>query len=324
MRTWIERGGWYGDNDLEGNYVSLHRDSHISVNGTRVELPGENVLYLVYKNWRGQDILFGQGHISGKAWLYRDRKWESLGVCIGIGAFGYKLLYIVTGKNTYQVYDLETAQLSSPIWKQLGSMGIYYITDESFEDIVTYDEAYGPGPYNLALWIKRGSIVIGQGYDGGCKGLLGADYRLVEPGDCQFLKFYYDKGMLAITIVKMKENTTVFYWMSVAEFLSLHIVDNNTNPIPIPPPVPVPIPPNPIPPSPIPTPIPVPEPTFKPIKELKLMEPETVSIIGPGNKFLRLVNNKPVFDADTESTETDFIVSKPDDRFALMKDGLYL
>jgi hypothetical protein len=77
-------------------------------------------------------------------------------------------------------------------------------------------------------------------------------------------------------------------------------------------------------PAPTPTPPSNPEPTkpspqvptFSLIERLKLMNPEIVSIVC-FDHYARVLNGKVVFDQTTESTETDWEVSKPDDRFAI-------
>jgi len=85
----------------------------------------------------------------------------------------------------------------------------------------------------------------------------------------------------------------------------------NPNPAPSPTPTPIPIP------SPTPTPIPNPQvPLFKPIREANFVNPETVSLVC-FDHYARVLNGKVVFDQTTESAETDWEITKPDDRFAI-------
>lgn len=340
IRVHTEIGGWYGDNTIEGDCVSLHKNSHIILNGTRVELPTsiygkENILQLVAIRWQGQVLIAGQGQVGDKGsgnWLYIDGAWKNFPESFGTFAcaFGTDSLYLVSGNNFYRVYDLISGTLSpNLIPRQIGSQGIRYIDfRQSYDGIVTGDATYGPNPYELSQWTLRDDLVFGQSYIDGCISWLLGEVdlsgkvikRKIEPGDCQFIRLHRFGNNICVSIVKQVELTTVFYWMTVEDLKLFPPIVDIIPPDPVPiPPLPDPIP-EPIPPSPQPQP----EPVFKPIKELKLMDPEVVSIIGPGDKFLRIVNGKPIFDADVESIDTDFTISKPDDRFAIMQEGLYL
>lgn len=68
---------------------------------------------------------------------------------------------------------------------------------------------------------------------------------------------------------------------------------------------------------------PIPEPIFKEIVELKLMEPEIVSLVA-FDHYARVLDGKVVFDQTTESEDTKFEISKPDDRFAIKKNDKYV
>lgn len=328
MTRVVEQGGWYGDNTLQGDSVSLHRDSHININGQRIELPvgpfgPENILQLVVKRFGNQVLIAGQGQVGEEGsgnWLYIDGKWNLLTNSFGTFACAFDpnrpYLYLVVGPNQYQFYDLTTRELSGVIPRSLGAQGIRYIDfiQSPIDGIVTSDETYGPYPYNLAQWTHLEEITVGQGYNGGCIIIYNGERRILEPGNCQFIRLHKLLDKFCLAIVKMDEVETVFYQLSLDEIKNFPLETV---------PTPEPIPPTPVPP--ILTPIPpAPEPVFKPVKEFKLMDPETVSIIGPGNLFLRLVNGKPVFDATTESSETDWEVSKPDNLFAIKKNNLYL
>lgn len=53
------------------------------------------------------------------------------------------------------------------------------------------------------------------------------------------------------------------------------------------------------------------------------MEIELVSLVA-FDHYASVSDNKVVFDRVSESEETEFQLSKPDDKFALMKNGLYV
>lgn len=327
LRKHVELGGWYGDCDLEGNYVSLHRDSHLSVNGTKLDLPvgpwgKENLVQLVIKKFKGQILIAGQGQVGDKGsgnWLFFNNNWRLLTNSFGTFACAFDpnrdYLYLVVAPNTYKFFDLNTETFSVPISRQLGAQGIRYINFQQspVDGIVTGDETYGPTPYTLAQWSELGKLVIGQGYNGGAICQYN-DRRVLEPGDCQFLHLKGRDDQFCLPIVKMLEITTVFYWMTLDELKNFPLEIVVT---PVPPTDP--IPPIIIPPIPEPEPIPIPpthEDIFKKIKELKLMDPEVVSLVC-FDHYARVRNGQVVFDQISESDETEWEISKPDDRFAI-------
>lgn len=229
MKTWVEDGGWYGDNTLQRDYVSLHRDSHIVCNGKRIELPPgqSNLLQLVCLNWRGQVLIAGQGQKNNN-WLWKDNKWIDLGPSFGTFSctFGPSNLYIVCGNNLYYLYDLEADKKSNSISRVIGANGIRYINfNQALDGIITGDRTYGPSPYNLSQWTSYQDLVLGQSYiDGAVLIRNGIQYK-IESGDTEFLRLHYDGFNIAISIVKMLENRTVFYWFDINELNQFQILN---------------------------------------------------------------------------------------------------
>lgn len=233
IRKHVESNGWYGDSTLEGDYVSLIRDSHIVVNGSRVELPPgqSNLLFLVCIRYNGQILIAGQGQ-SYSNWLYKDAIWHDLGPSFATFtcAFGSNNLYLVVGPNQYRVLNLDTMLMGDVIARAIGSNGIRYIDfSQSFDGIVTGDSTYGPQPYNLSQWclrqdkVSNEDVVFGQSYIDGAVALYNSTNYLIEPGDTQFLRFYHNWDQVCFTIVKMLEKSTVFYWMDVADLKTFPI-----------------------------------------------------------------------------------------------------
>lgn len=238
----VVRGNWYGDCTLEGDYISLIRDSHIEINDNRIELPvgpwgKENILQLVAIRWNGQILIAGQGQVGDKGsgnWLYKDEKWNLLTISFATFpcAFSSDSLYLVVGPNLYRIYDLLTGQLSAPISRTIGSNGIRYINfSQSSDGIVTGDSTYGPGLYNLSQYTKQDGLVIGQSYIDGCVAFLGDIRYKLEDGDTQFIRFHRRGNDIAIAIVKMLELKTVFYWMTVDELKQFPITRDSDKPI---------------------------------------------------------------------------------------------
>lgn len=255
----VDSGGWYGDVNLNGTRVSLHRDSHIvvgrfGIDTEIIELPvgafgKENLIQMVFCVFNDQILIAGQGGAIGQNtgsgnWLYEDGGWRVISPSFGTFAccFDPSTLYLVVGQNQYRTYNLFSREFSPVTSKQLGAQGIRYIDfNQASDGIITSDATYGPKPYNLAQWILRTDIVLGQSYIDGCiASVLGDENYKVEPGDCQFLRFYRRGKDLAIAIVKMPENSTVFYWLNANEIKSFPVDSGEVTPIPpIPPEEPV-------------------------------------------------------------------------------------
>lgn len=229
IKVHIEEGGWYGDCTLEGDYVSLHRDQFIIVNGDKIELPGENVLFLVCKNYNNQILLAGQGHLSGKTWLYRDNQWWSIGQSFATFpcAFGASALYFVSSANRYRTYDLQTGIVSDEISRVIGSNGIHYIDfSQSVDGIVTGDNVYYSPNYQLSEYTKRGDVLVGQNHEEpeGAIAFYGQRYR-VEKGNCRFIRFYREANRICLAIVRPDDPSTVFYWMETSDLKLFPLAD---------------------------------------------------------------------------------------------------
>ncbi len=227
-------GGWYADCTLEGDTVVLFRDSHIEINGEIIDLPPNqsNLLQLVCTRWNGQVLVAGQGQ-SFNNWLWRDDKWNDLGPSFAtfVCAFGADYLYCVVGPNQYVSFDLNTLEKTPVIPRAIGVNGIRYIDfGQSIDGIVTGDSTYGPIPYNISQWTKRDDVVCGQSYIDGCVALYFGQYRLIEPGDTQFIRFKKSSNKICLAIVKMEEVSSVFYWMDVEDLTNFPIQQGNGDP----------------------------------------------------------------------------------------------
>jgi hypothetical protein len=113
-------------------------------------------------------------------------------------------------------------------------------------------------------------------------------------------------------------------WIDFSEErIDLRFLDPVVPPVTEPPPIEPPVPPiePPIVKPPI-EPLPPVE-TFPVIKELEFMEPEIVSLVA-FDHFARVDGDRLVFDQDTESEETDFEWSQPDNLFAFKRGEKYV
>lgn len=316
MKTDSIINGWYSDLSLQGDKVSLIRDSHIVLNGEAILLPGENVLYLTMKNVNGVIYLSGQGHITGDCLLWDSvtKVWRGIGSTFGFNPCAFSdiaaNLFVVTGNNVYGIYDLLSKNWSPLQSMQIGSQGFRYVKQGI---PITGDSTYGPGPYDLAQYVElQSGLAIGQSYIDGCVASYGQRYKILS-GDAQFIRAYIQGNNIVFCIVVPGINA-YFYWMTLDELRTFPLESYDPPTHPPDPPVDPPVNPPVDPPT---EPIkPKPEPVIKLIKELQLMEPEIVSLVA-FDHYARLVNGVIVFDQTTESAATDFEISKPDNRFAI-------
>lgn len=82
-------GGSYCDSKPSGEYAVLFAGSHLQTHLGRIELPGEDVLFVRVGFWRTADgrlvfAITGQGHDSGVCWLWAEGAWTEHGPTNGV------------------------------------------------------------------------------------------------------------------------------------------------------------------------------------------------------------------------------------------------
>ena len=113
-----------------------------------------------------------------------------------------------------------------------GSQG-YRFVDETGR-LWTGDDTYYSSAMGLSEWSGIGDgLFIGQSPDDAMDCLLwdGKAHRRIEPGQCRFIRVNRVGQDVSIAMVKMGGQPSVILWTTVAELLSLPIID----PLPIPP-----------------------------------------------------------------------------------------
>lgn len=210
-------GGFYCDGLPSGEHAVLFPGSHLQTHRGRIDLPGEDVLYLRITNIGGFKIA-GQGHQSGLAWLWdsADGQWRSFGLTHGQSPV------IFDAQGNLQVF-----RYSGP---NTSSQGYRYVAEDG--RIVTGDETYADPSRQIWEYTTLAGVTIGQGGQGGCEVLL-PERRRLEPGDTRFIRVSEKDGLFSIAIVKPGE--AVLLWATRAELAQLPLVDSPAPPIDVPP-----------------------------------------------------------------------------------------
>lgn len=213
MKSLTFNGGQYAFALPDGGYGVLFPGSHIDTHLGRIALPADDVLFLVGTSFNGALYMAGQGHNSGNCWLYGPKGWQSAGPTFGVSpcAFGTDTLYVVTSGSTCRMVSLrdgEARDLTAPF----GSQGIRYIRGIS---PVSGDDTYRDGDY--FEFTERGNVRVGQGAIGGAI----INGRLLETGECRFIRFERSGDQLAIAIVQ--PGRAVLHWLTVSEIASLPV-----------------------------------------------------------------------------------------------------
>jgi hypothetical protein len=224
-------GGWYVDalpSFHSGEFAVLYPGSHIQSHIGRIELPGDEPLYLRITNI-GVFKFAGQAHNSART-LEWDGAWHDRPVACGVSPV---------------IYD-GFGQLLISQCGPVGSQGYRYVNAADGR-VITGDQTYGSS-FGLSEWSEYAGLYIGQGHDsGGCLVWDGLVLRVLEPGDCRFIRVQGSHEAVAISFVK--PDGAVIIQTTVQELRALPVF---VAPVPVPQPVPVPTPtPEPVPSMPV-------------------------------------------------------------------------
>jgi len=250
MRTFSIENAIYGDLDITGNYVCLRPDKFVQINSIEKPLPlfnnsPENVLFT---RW-GDGIVGGQGASdnSGIAWVNKGQEWIDLGKTFGTSpiAFTTTRLYIVRDTNHVDVYLYKNQEISllTTINQQIGVNGIRYVDSNGV--IITGDSTYdGSKLPNIKLaeytTLLEG-LHIGQSYVDGAIIVYRSYRKVIESGNCRFIRAYRYGNEIAVAISKLSENKVVFKWFSLDEIVAFSDEKSSTIPPIIIPPIEPPV-----------------------------------------------------------------------------------
>lgn len=237
-------GGTYADATPDGAYAALVGLALQTHRGPVALPPGEDALLFVRITTVGGFQIAGKAHNAAQTWQWQGETWRALPDGIGVSPLIFDrlgLLHISDGS--------------------IGSQGWRYVEDNGTPAgrLVTGDETYG-STVGLSEWSAYGGLQIGQGHDvGGVCVWDGLRLRMLEAGDCRFIRVQGDGQAVAVSFWKVGQGAVV-YQTTLADLRGLPpapVAPIPPTPQPVPPIQPVPVPPKPVPPKPEP---PKPEP----------------------------------------------------------------
>lgn len=218
-------GGTYVDALPSGEFATLVPSSHIQTHLGRIELPGDQPLYHRITNVGGFKIA-GQAHQSPRTLEWIGGTWHDRPVACGVSP----VIYDAAG-----VLHISDCSIGSQGWRYVDANGA----------LVTGDQTYG-STFGIAEWSEYGGLKIGQGYDGGVCVWDGTTLRLLEAGNCRFIRVRGAGQAVAVSFWKVGASA-VIYQATLNELRVLPIAR------PVAPPPEKPKKPPVVPPTPVPT-----------------------------------------------------------------------
>lgn len=196
-------GGWHGYALPNGSYaVALRGQGRIECRD--FTLPAPELLYVVCNNGPLGLQIAGQEHFGTRNREWDGNSWTDVGPSFGV----YPVIY--KGQDLVQV----------PVGAS--HQGYRFVSDSG--ELVTGDQSMFDPVSQIHEYTDTGGFRIGQGHDSRCH-VLGTDnvVRVLEEGECTFIRTTRDWDNFAVTIVKLKEGKTVIYWLTRDDLLQLPI-----------------------------------------------------------------------------------------------------
>lgn len=230
--------GWYCDALPTGEWASLVANSHLDTDKGRINLPGENVLQ--FRLSRDGQIA-GQGQ-TDQTQLWQNGQWSQLGLCISQDGHAWdeqnRLLacreidYTSPDPSLWKIWhryehDGSVTKLSLAT----GAIGIRQVLPDG--TIILAWKSYADPTRGLWGYTDYGDVAIGQGKESGCVVRFADDgiLRLVEPGNCQFVRVNRDGDNWSIAIWRLDTKESVFYWFTTEELRMLDPVPVSLPPL---------------------------------------------------------------------------------------------
>lgn len=217
--------GWYAEAQTNGTYaVALLDGPVVTDHGTVPQpAPGDRPLYV--RSSRDGVRFAGQSQAGAGSWEWTGSAWR----LDPNPAFGVSGL----------IYDAESV-LRFAVPGVTGSQGFRYV-DDTTGRLVTGDETYSDPMRRIFEFTTHGEVTIGQGLDGcialtetdmSVNGVRVLDRRLIEPGDCRFVRFNRHANQLAVAMVKLPEHKTVLLWLTVDDLQTFPVERMDPTPVP--------------------------------------------------------------------------------------------
>lgn len=196
--------GEYGAALISGHYaVQLIGQHKVQTHAGPVATGPEDVLYCRCTDTGGFRFA-GQSSVGRGDVLYH---LDGSSTVIGDGY----------GENTVVFLPDGTPRVAT---KADGSQGLRYV-DESGK-VVTADNSHLSPDHLIADYTQLHGVTIGQNQNGsGAVVQLDGVLRLLEPGDCEFIRVDTDGTNFAIAITKLPERQCVLFWLTRAELATL-------------------------------------------------------------------------------------------------------
>lgn len=238
-------GGWYGEYLPSGEWCAIIPHVECRTHLGPVALPPGEAFGPGFVRCTNMDgfRFAGQAHDTldpaGWEW-FADGTWRAHPPpCVGVNPL---------------IYDLNgMLHLSDG---SVGSQGYRYVTPENV--IVSGDATYrlAVGQTAIYEYTDVGGLLIGQGQEGGVVVWDGAVLRLLEPGDCRFIRANRANDVVALAFTRPDGVVLMLTTMAALRALPPVVTPEPPEPTPVPPepepgPEP-PLPPTPIPPTPLP------------------------------------------------------------------------
>jgi hypothetical protein len=247
-------GATYGDASPWGQYAVVISGSHVETDAGRVELPGENLLYLRAQWLPHRRDLCAVGNATDTGWWHNGRNWAA---CEGVagthpGAFdGESVLFCRGGDRCDRIWFHGQSVQNFPLIT--GAQGIRWVRPDRV--IVTVDATYADPSRGLWGYTDYGDVAFGEGDDaagGGCLVRFANDglLRQIVPGVVRFVRVQRDGNHIGIACARFDTREVVVVWASLDE---LRAIPPFVAPPPIDPPVPPVEPPMPETPNHLPT-----------------------------------------------------------------------
>lgn len=202
-------GAWYADCLPSGEWAVLFPSSRVGTHAGPVDLPNafDQPLFLRCTNVGGFKLA-GQGSISGAAYLY-DGTWHNTGTTHGTSP----CIFDADGE-----LEVATPAQGSQGYRYVDASGVLVTGDDTYDSTRRVGQELGLS--KIWEYTNYGNVTIGQG-EAYALAITPFGRKILEPGDCRFIRFTRVGDRCAVAIVKQVERKAVLFWFDVNELASL-------------------------------------------------------------------------------------------------------
>lgn len=223
-------GAFYGDASPSGAYAVNIPGVGVKTHLGTFPVPGGDSILFVRMTEVGEFKFAGQSQTGRGTWEWTQSK-------------GYTLLTTLACGVSPVIYDLQGVLHISNC--SIGSQGWRFVTDAGV--LMTGDQTYADAARNVWEWSTYLDLTIGQGGNGGAVAIRPGDRRVIEPGDCRFIRVAHIGTKFSAAINEFPLHRLVILVFDESELVNFP-KDTTIAPTP----------------APVPTPTPTPAPSVKP------------------------------------------------------------